>query len=405
MKATDTSQFSAADSTIGYLYQVRIALLWALRRLPETDFLVSVETLDDVAFEAQNGTPKDLLQTKHHRNREANLTDTSPDIWKSLRIWLDAYNSGRVAEETSFHLLTTAQVPSGSAASHLRIENRDVNAALDALESAIRTSTSKTNEKAYDLFRKTSSEVKYKILNNTFIFDTSPMIDELEAELHKVIFHAVERKHLGSFLERLEGWWFHRVLKQLTSSDDRILSDELESQMCDLREQFKQESLPIDDDLIMLNLDDAIAEVDSDSIFIRQLELTKAGKHRIVGAVRDYYRAFEQRSRWMREDLLLVGELSKYERKLIEEWELVFGAMIDECGKDATDDAKERLARNLLQWAEQVAPTSIRIRSQVTEPFITRGSLHMLSDDLLVGWHPEFRERLASLLKNREILT
>ena len=46
------SQFSAADSALGYLYQVRVALLWGLRRLKVgSDFLVSLETLDDVVFE------------------------------------------------------------------------------------------------------------------------------------------------------------------------------------------------------------------------------------------------------------------------------------------------------------------------------------------------------------------
>jgi len=38
--------FSAVDATLGYLYQVRCALLWTLRRLKvEPDFLVGIETL------------------------------------------------------------------------------------------------------------------------------------------------------------------------------------------------------------------------------------------------------------------------------------------------------------------------------------------------------------------------
>ena len=35
------------------------------------------------------------------------------------------------------------------------------------------------------------------------------------------------------------------------------LSTEIESQMSDLREQFKQDSLPIDDDLLTFDLDEA----------------------------------------------------------------------------------------------------------------------------------------------------
>ena len=119
----------------------------------------------------------------------------------------------------------------------------------------------------------------------------------------------------------------------------------------------------------------------------------------MLAAVRDYYRAFAQRSRWIREDLVLVGEFSKFEQKLVEEWELAFAAMEDKCGKDAAEETKERLARDLLEWAEQTAPVKLPIRPRVTEPFVTRGSLHMLADKLRVGWHPDFRARLSALLE------
>ena len=395
MTPPDVGPFSAADSIIGYLYQVRVALLWALRRLPAgADFLVSVETLDDVAFETLGGTPQELLQTKHHRSREATLTDASPDLWKSLRIWLEAYRAGQVVTGTVLYLLTTARAPGGSAASYLRTEGRDVDTALLMLEATAQSSDSQTNARAYAVFLKTPAATLRSIANNIVVLDSSPPISDLDQDLRAVVCSAAERKHLESFLERLDGWWLRRVLRQLTTPGDRILADEFESKMSDLREQFKQEALPIDDDLLNFSLDNATQAAHADSIFVRQIELIRAGRVRIAAAVRDYYRAFEQRSRWIREDLLLVGELDKYERRLVEEWELVFAAMNDELGDDATDEAKEFAAREVLRWVEQVA---IPIRPRVSEPFVSRGSLHMLADDLRVGWHPEFRARLAAL--------
>jgi hypothetical protein len=142
-------------------------------------------------------------------------------------------------------------------------------------------------------------------------------------------------------------------------------------------------------------LDDATSADHADSPFVRQIELTKAGKARISAAVRDYYRAFEQRSRWMRNELVFVGELEKFERILVEEWELVFARMKDELGAEMSEDAKIRAARSVLGWAEM---TTIAIRPAVTTAFVTRGSLHMLANDIRIGWHPEFRERLAHLL-------
>jgi hypothetical protein len=129
------------------------------------------------------------------------------------------------------------------------------------------------------------------------------------------------------------------------------------------------------------------------------LEIIKAGKRRIAAAIRDYYRAFEQRSRWIRDDLVVGLDLNKYAKRLAEEWELIFEAMRDDLGDAATNDAKEQAARSVLAWAER---TTISIRSNVTEPFVSRGSLHMLADDVRIGWHPEFRDRLASLLSVKE---
>ena len=124
-------------------------------------------------------------------------------------------------------------------------------------------------------------------------------------------------------------------------------------------------------------------------------------QNRVFHAIRNYYRAFEQRSRWIREELLYVGELDRYESRLVEEWDLQFQQMRDELGDDAAEEAKLRAAQELYKWVEtEMHP---HIRSAVTEHAISRGTYQMLADDLRVGWHSEFRERLHSLLSSPEV--
>jgi hypothetical protein len=388
--------FSGADSLIGYLYQIRMALLLSLRRLPAgADFVVSVETLDDVTFETKGGTPQELVQTKHHRSREASLADSSSDLWKSMRIWIESIEANRVLAGTTLHLLTTATASEGSAAYKLRSGCRDVAGALSALEATAQTSTNRDNTTAYESFLKMDHARRRAILDSVIVIDGASSITDTDLELRTVVFSAVDRNHLDPFLERLEGWWIRRVLRQLEIPGDRILAEELEAQMADLREQFKQESLPIDEDILDFMLDDVTRAAHANSPFVLQIEIAKASKQRIAAAIRDYYRAFEQRSRWLREDLIYIGEVHQYERRLVEAWDLVFLAMKDEIGDDATAEAQERAARDVLRWAEQ---SVIPIRPQVTEPFVTRGSLHMLADEQRVGWHPDFRAMLAELL-------
>ena len=393
--------FSAVDASLGYLYQVRSALLWALRRLKaEPAFLIGIETIDDVTFETAGGHPKDLLQTKHHRAGSPSLTDSSPDLWKTLRIWFEGHRSGSIPDTANLYLITTAAAPEGSVAACLRATQRDITMAQAALDSTALSSTNVSNAPAYRSYLLAKPSERRSILTRVVIIDAAPTVVDLDLELQQEVYWSVARKNLSTFLERLEGWWFRRILQQLTDRhSERIGSVELELQMTDLREQFQQESLPIDEDLLEFTLDDATRAAHENSPFVRQLELVKAGKRRISAAIRDYYRAFEQRSRWLRDDLVVGMDLHKYEKHLIDEWELVFEAMRDELGDTATDEAKEAAARSVLAWAER---TTVPIRPRVTEPFVSRGSFHMLSDEVRIGWHPEFRDRLALLLLAKE---
>ena len=77
-----------------------------------------------------------------------------------------------------------------------------------------------------------------------------------------------------------------------------------------------------------------------------------------------------------------------------------FEAAKDELGEDSAEAALRKAALQVLKWAEMA---SVPIRPAVAEPFITRGSLHMLADELRIpAWHPDFRLRLAELLAEEE---
>jgi len=230
------------------------------------------------------------------------------------------------------------------------------------------------------------------------VLDGSPSIGQLDDQLRQAVFYAVERRFLDSYLQRLEGWWYGRVVKHLLDEHaDPILGEELEAEASRIREQFKDDNLPVDDDIMRATVD---ASGYLGRTFVEQLNLIGVNQNRVVHAIKNYYRAFEQRSRWMREDLLYVGELGRYEDRLIEEWDLMFQQMRDELGENAADEIKTRAAQNLYKWVE--TGTHQVIRPAVTEHAMARGTYQMLADDLRVGWHLEFRERLQALLARTE---
>ncbi len=399
MNKTNKSKHSAQASLIGYLYQCRLALFEALKRTKTNPNLtVAIETLDDVVFET-DGMPSEIVQVKHHVSRQANLTNSSTDLWKTILIWCDLVKSGTVQKSAVFCMMTTQTAPEGTAAYYLRPEGKNIESAETLLMQTAQTSVNQSNKNAYKSFLALTPESRRELLEYVVVLDNCPLINDLGQLLQKEIWTACHRSKTEQFLSYLEGWWFQRILKSLTNDQSKlILGEELDSRLDTLREEFKSDALPIHDDLVTATVDHKLYDKYT---FVHQLKLIDIKEKRISIAVNNYYRAFEQRSRWIREDLIIIGDIDDYEKKLMEEWEIQFERMCEELGEDVAEQEKVKKAREIYNWVEKDA--DIPLRPRCKEPFITRGSYHILSDKQKVGWHPEFRDRLKTLFESKGV--
>jgi hypothetical protein len=390
-------QFSANASALGYFYQARFALLLLLGA--DVDAEMSLERYDDIAFERE-GTPKELLQTKHHINYTGSLTDASTDLWKTLRVWSVAIKEGGIEpSETILTLVTSGRAPEGSAASKLRPQNsqqrRDVDSALEALRKIPSSSKSETNKAGYDAFTALMPEQQQALINSIYILDSSPNIIDAKDEILERLKFSTRPQFLNLVYERVEGWWFDRVVRHLSkNSADPILYRELLAQINDIQEEYFEDNLPIE--FLRAIGPDESGLSEEQRIFIQQLRLVTVGEPRIRRAINDYYRAFEQRSKWVREDLLDVGELELYEERLIDEWGRLHEAMKEDLPEGATEEQMQREGRALFNLFD--SHKEIHIRPRCTEPYVMRGSYHILANKLRVGWHAEFLARLSALL-------
>ena len=389
-----SNPFDATASMLGYLYQVRLALLDSIRRSKsEGSFSVKLEKLDDVAFEIE-GAPTEILQTKHHVTKKGDLTDSSSDLWKTLRIWAGGIRTGKWPSDTLYYLITTASAKDRSIASYLRPDDkRDTFKALDRLNRIAETSSNKANKSAYDTYLLLPPDERLSLLNKMVVCDHHPDILAVESEMRKELAQVVKREQVPFLITRLEGWWFRRVFHHLRGEpSDAILSEELDAELHRLRQQFHDDNLPIDSDIIETEIDE---DAFSGHLFVEQLRLIELTNKRILNAMRQYFRASEHRSKWLREGFLAYGELENYDRLLFEEWELHFDAMAQDIGEQAAEEEMRRAARQLYWWAELEA--LLPIRPAVIEPFVTRGSLQILADSRKIGWHLKFFERLKFL--------
>jgi len=162
---------------------------------------LSIETLDDVVFETDDSAIE-VLQTKHHISTQANLSDASPDLWKTLRVWIEGQADKSIPSDAQFFLTTTAPCSQGTAAAYLQPYDRDDSKALERLTATAATSSSEANSLAYQAFKTLSPSARSCLVASIVVLANSPSIVQLDEQLQQAVFYAVERPFLDSYLQR-----------------------------------------------------------------------------------------------------------------------------------------------------------------------------------------------------------
>ncbi|MBM7620180.1 hypothetical protein JOC95_002033 [Bacillus tianshenii] len=388
-----TNPFSAGSSAVGYLYQIRYALLMIMKKHPVD---ISIENLDDIEFERE-GTPIELLQLKHHSSkRPANLTDSSSDLWKSIRIWSEAIkNSTITVPGVIFSLITTSKASSGSLVSLLKADrNRDSREAHIKLLEHIKHSTGEGNKPAYEAFLSLEDNQQYRLVDSIYVLDQEANIVDLVKELKNELKFAAKPEHIDPLYERLEGWWFEKSVSHLFfGSNETIKGSDVQKKIQEIRDQLKPDSLPID-----FATADTPNEFSGDKrIFVEQLKVLSLKDSRINRAIRDFYRASSQRAKWVDEQLISMSELEDYERKLMEFWEEEFDILNEDISDYSDEELLERLGRDFYNNVMKIP--YLNIRNNVTERYVMVGSFHILADHIpfRLGWHPTYKDKLAYL--------
>jgi len=195
------------------------------------------------------GTPFELLQTKHHIKKIGDLTDSSPDLWKTLRVWAEKVRADpSLPSRIRFALFTTGCAPEGSAASLLRpsLNNqpRNVELALSLLNTASIASKNIGLTSAFAAFAELASEMQSSLLGAIDVLDQAPTVVDLDKVIEDRLKMIAPRGKAHVAREQLEGWWWARVAKSLTDSSAALISVlELEARIDDIREVMRRESI------------------------------------------------------------------------------------------------------------------------------------------------------------------
>ncbi|WP_237388198.1 ABC-three component system protein [Xenorhabdus sp. Sc-CR9] len=403
MDGTPTDKFAAGEQGLGYIYQTRLALLHILQ-LPE-DTTIFLEKDDDIDFLDGNGV-KSLASLKHKAIGDR-LTDLSTDFWKSVNIWMVRYKrDGCLGSNLRFFLFTTGTVSTDSFLTRLLPGQPVISSGAETLSELVNAALAQSKSKLITpiaaAFNELSDSEKQDFLERIVILDGSPRIDDIPALIRDNHMRSIRREHREFVFERLEGWWTDAVIKQLTGARvEGIFGYEVSDKLSNFSEEYKANNLPITFRGKM-----PVEEIDTDAdprLFVTQLRKIGISSSRIRSAILDFYRAFEQRSAWARENLLVSGEVEEYEERLVDEWSRYKDVVFEKLKDDSAEDALREAGATLYNWAEFETGKidSLRIRARVAEPYVLRGSFHILADTSpkpKVYWHPKFLEHLGDVL-------
>jgi hypothetical protein len=398
---TQNNSHDASGQLTGYLYQILMALLSLLENT-DNEAQICLEKFDDIAF-IEDDEPLILIQTKHHLRHQGDLSNASVDLWRTINSWCDSIRKSPSRLITAkFLIVTTASIQENMAASFLsNVNTRNTKNALAILCDIAMTSQSKTNSGYYKNFLGMSSVQQQHLIDNMYIYANSYGMEEIKQAIMRFVRCATINQFEERVYDKLIGWWIKEIIKCLLSTELIFINRmQIQNILYDIAGEYQADSLPIDVDFTHNPTSSELNQISHNSrIFIEQLKLIMLSDSRIKRCIRDYYNAFRQRSVWVREQLLLVNELSDYETLLIDEWNRLFLIMqenLEDREGNSDEKIKNDAGKKLLNDIENL---NINIREKANKPFIMRGTYHGLANQLKVSWRIDFMNRLCYLLQ------
>lgn len=404
MQVTDNSESNtvhdASPAALGFYYQSQFALLTLLSQNAD-DAAVAVERLDDVELKA-NGQ-KLLFQLKHSvQENPPPVTLASVALWKTIRVWIDALPLVSLAD-TTFHLVSVGKVPDNSPLLALCDTQADREELLKSMvEEAARVIDDRASAKSAgdklphgprsagcEAFLALDASVRLSLLRRVHIQQDSVTIGQIPDVVSKRL-HILPKEQRLKAAERLLAWWDQQVIYTLCSKRERVIQrSEMEHCISSIIAQLEEEKLVAEFDLISHPED-----YEADGMLYRQIALVGGKGSDGSRAVREQWRAKEQRSKWIVDNPQMRSKIAGYDAKLTEHWSDRHVQMAEDCD-DLDASQVQAKGLELLRWTHEFAPNQVEpIAPSWQGHYYVRGTFQVLAIDLQVGWHADYRKLL-----------
>jgi|GEM_PF-906411 len=404
---------NAIAPSAGYIFQFEIALLM-LTDL-ETNGSISIEQVDDVAKLDEKGAILVTTQVKHSLCADgATYQDTSLSLWRTMEIWITKLENGTFNSQTKFICTSNKNIAEKSLISSFT--KKDFDDIVFKLESLLK----KLKKKIVSL-KRGGSHVKKVIALIEFALSKQDslkiIIQNLEVAicnnpknefLNKIHFNSRNKTAIqkDNCYEAFYGWITQNCMAKWKNGNEAIFSktdfdsknDQIKNNPSIVNAIFKAKK-------DLSGIDNAFVQRYKDALFVKQIKdlvwRYDAKEKAMHDAIIDFiFSEIELKN------IIDIGDytakdfnefMDLCELKWLEWYDIIVLKEIDEY----TEGEKDKLAIDLYLRIMKEVQIQFGDDYQFTDKtrYVQNGTFLKLSDNLQIGWHPEWKHKYSDYNK------
>ena len=400
---------TAQGPASGYIFQFEIALI-ELASLKDQE-CISIEKLDDVSVQNEKGTYILTIQAKHSISSSGkSFSDTSTDLWKTIKIWINKIKEGELTRKSQFKAITNKAV--AKKALVRKFSSCKLNDFINELEELLRAQKVKLEEKQKrgekaTTVRETINLIEYALLNKDSLeiivdnFDLETNYVTKENFFNKIHLGTIEnstakaeifQSFLGWIIDKSKEFWCNRDSalfykkdfdhRLVTIQDNHSLMKAVFRNKRDLKEICSFDPLSFKDDLFIKQIEDIPRnnefkkEIISEAImdkFLRDIELTHLIKN----------------------SPFTKAEFENFEKECKNRWRRIVRKHLRKNVADYSEDELNEIGLNIFD--EVIYELKIDFQDYIefseSNKYFKNGTFYNLSNIPIIGWHPEWEKR------------
>lgn len=357
--------------------------------------VISLEVFDDVGVETLDGV-KTAEQSKITLNGNP-ISNRAKDLWKTLSNWIIAIQSGQLESSKTFFEIYVSKKVSGKIADSFSQAKTDDEAKTALLQARQllwgdeplypeKVKLADTIKDYVNHVFETDENIVCSIIKNFSLTCGSGSPTEDVEDLIKKYF--ISDANISNVILHSLGWVKRETDILIEHGKPASIKQD------DFHKEMTAFVIKVDRQLILESYapDPTEKQIKTDlgfRTYVKQLEVIDADYEDKLSAVKDYLLASSDRTAWGDQGLVHESSFDDFEDDLKRTWKN------NKRASDLEFRAEEDLLKGKLLYSKCSSHTN-KLQGMETPNHFTSGSFHALSDEKIIGWHPNYDKKLES---------